>query len=350
MKRVSFYIVLVLAALLIGTFFFWHGSRHAKENTVMSASPTPTSVAASEKSTSNTVASETNAPIDLARVSAQGSKQIQDMFGIKPNMTPEEVKQKVADWYLEQARKMAARDQHPIIFYGKTVDESNQPLADANVHFSLNGGLAEKDLHSDADGNFYISDLVGKLLIIDIYKNGYYSSKNCHAAFDYARYLPNPLQPEIFQLRKKGAGVDLISAVLNAKMPRDGTPVNIDLIKGKAEVSGQLQMSQIKPPYESWKKATAWSFRMEIPDGGLVEENEEFPFEAPEDGYQSAIDFNFKASQPDWKTRLTESYYFVFGNPRRYGQMTVQTDIMWGGARITYAINPDGSRYLEPKQ
>ena len=167
--------------------------------------------------------------------------------------------------------------------------------------------------------------------------------------FDYTTYQPNLLRPEVFHLRKKGVGAGLISSTLDVKFARDGTPMNVDFINQNFGTTGQLKMVQIKPPYESWKQATAWSFKMEIPDGGFVEENDEFPFEAPESGYQTTIEFIFKAGQPDWQTDLKKSYYIVFGNPPRHGRLDVENDIMWGGARIKYAINPDGSRNLESK-
>ena len=112
--------------------------------------------------------------------------------------------------------------------------------------------------------------------------------------------------------------------------------------------SGQIQISEHKPEYLEWKQATSWSFRMEIPDGGFVEHNDEFPFEAPVDGYQSVVEFNFQKGDTNWMD-INKKYYIKFGNPPRYGIFNVQTSISMGGAITSYAINPDGSRYLEPK-
>ena len=153
-----------------------------------------------------------------------------------------------------------------------------------------------------------------------------------------------------FTFVKKGVGVDLISATLNVKMSRDGTPVRVRFSQSKfwGKRSNANESSQTSL-YESWKEATAWSFQMEIPDGGFIEESDEFSFEGPEDGYQQKIASDFKAGQPDWKTYYTKNYYFVFGNPPRFGRLTVETDITWGGARLTYTVNPSGARNLEPK-
>jgi hypothetical protein len=249
--------------------------------------------------------------------------------------------------------------QRPIEFYGKVVDENAQPVSGVGIAFGCSQHLTEQYFETSTisgyDGLFSISGLTGSTLSVRVGKNGYYAIKSNPTRFDYMNILntgsfqPNHNNPVIFHLRKKGIGVDLISATLNVKIQRDGTIVRVDFLNKTFGATGQFQMSQTKPPYESWKKATAWSFHMTIPDGGFIEQNDEFPFEAPESGYRSAIDFDFKANEPAWETGFKKNYYIVFGNPPRYGQMTIETDIMSGGARLTYAINPDGSRNLEPK-
>jgi hypothetical protein len=88
---------------------------------------------------------------------------------------------------------------------------------------------------------------------------------------------------------------------------------------------------------------------MEIPNGGFIEDNDEFPFAAPEDGYQKTIEFDLDKNQPDWKTSIHKDFYIKYGNPPQYGHLYLDTSIMMEGARLTYAINPTGSRNLEPK-
>jgi hypothetical protein len=350
MKRTRFYTVLLLAVLLTAAAIF----RHRSHSVVKTISTNTASVISTSTNSETSMPSDNpteNKPTEVAKLPVDRLAQM----GITPEMTQGQREEKFKEWYISQAAKMSAQHQHSIEFYGETLDESNQPVAGVNAHLILTespatpNGIVEANIQSDTQGYFTFTGAVGKLLQVWLDKSGYYVSKSNRIDFDYMGYQPNPNQPEVFHLRKKGSGSDLISAVLNAKMPRDGTPVNIDLIKGKVGASGQLQMSQVKPPYESWKKATAWSFNMTIPDGGFVEESEEFPFEAPINGYLSTITFNFRAGQPDWKTNLKKSYYIVFGTPPCYGRVDIENDIMWDGAHISYSINPDGSRNLEPK-
>lgn len=252
----------------------------------------------------------------------------------------------------------------PINFYGKVVDENDRPLDGATVFFSWTDlsvdGTSEKQLLSGPDGLFSLVNQTGKRLSARVIKDGYYTPKSEFLSFEYANpadglFAPNPSNPVIFHLRKKGVGAELITSRVGMKpylgvtMPLDGTPVSVDLLGKKQGQGGQLVLSQKKPTYETWKHATEWSFRMEIPDGGFLEHNEEFHFMAPEVGYQSAVELQFQKNGTNWAEDVRKDYYVKFGNPPRYGRLHVDTSILTSGARLTYAFNPSGSRNLESK-
>ena len=159
----------------------------------------------------------------------------------------------------------------------------------------------------------------------------------------------------VFHLRKKGAGAKLINSLSGMSgdfpvhVPRDGTPVQIDIMQRKQGSAGQLQLSEYKPDNAGWQQATQWSFKVEIPGGGLIGQNDEFPFEAPANGYEPAFVFQFQKGE-NWTTNLKTNFYVKFGTPPLYGWIQIETGINYGGATLTYAINPDGSRNLEPNQ
>lgn len=268
--------------------------------------------------------------------------------------------------YREHVRADPAYDwKQPISFYGKVVDENNQPVASASVDYTWStveaerGTLTKHD-ETDTSGLFAIHE-TGSGIGITVSKDGYYTTPSERLRnYEYANhgngvFTPNPKNPVIFHLRRKGAGVLLLTSQhgmspdFPINIPRDGTPVKIDIMQREVGDSGQIQVSENKPEHNAWKQATSWSFRMEIPDGGLVEESDEFPFEAPESGYQPVMQFDFQQGQTNWATMLKKDFYIKLGNPPRYGRLQVQTDISYGGAILTYAINPDGSRNLEPQ-
>jgi hypothetical protein len=274
----------------------------------------------------------------------------------------------VPESVMEYVKKIKADPQYdwkqPINFWGRVVDESNVPVANASIHFTWNDisekGTSDADAKSDGNGFFSLTDRRGKRLYVDVGKEGYYSSGNSRgSAFEYANpadglFTPDQNNPVVFHLRKKGVGVDLVTSQNGMKpyfgvtVPLDGAPVQVDLLERKTG-EGQMVISQVKPEYKNWKQATNWLFRMGIPDGGFIEENDEFPFEAPIEGYQSVLEFNFQQDLSDRATNIRKDYYIKFGNPSRYGWLKLDTSILMEGARLTYAINPTGSRNLEPK-
>ena len=201
------------------------------------------------------------------------------------------------------------------------MDENNQPVQGATVDFSWTDlspdGTSEYHTTSDAAGLFSMVNQTGKRLSATASKLGYYSAADARlASFEYANpadglFTPDPNNPVVFHLRKKGVGADLVTSQYGVKnyfgvvAPLDGVPVRVDLLERKSGgQGGQLVLSQTKPTYDKWTQATAWSFRMEIPDGGFVGQNDEFAFEAPESGYQPVLQFDFQQGQTNWATML----------------------------------------------
>ena len=132
--------------------------------------------------------------------------------------------------------------------------------------------------------------------------------------------------------------------------PTDGTPVNVDLFHQKTSEYGTLQISQNKPSNIPWQQISQWSFMMTLKDVGFVENRDEYPFEAPDNGYQSNVQLDFQKDSTNWTTGFNKSYYFRFGNPPIYGVVRVETALTDAAVQLTYAINPDGSHNLEPQK
>jgi hypothetical protein len=309
-------------------------------------------------------AQRTNALKLKQNISVEATPQIAPMQSASvPIPIPKDATQSTTGSLSNAIQNWSTQIHRPIEFYGRVVDENNQPIEGAGVEFVWThfAPLAEEtpktNTISDYNGNFSITGVIGANLGVYVGKNGYYNVKALNQNdFSYSTlpgmtpFQSDPNNPVIFHLRKKGSGADLISANLNPKISLDGTPIWVDLLAAKTGENGQLKISQIKPTYLEAKQAKEWSFTMSIPSGGFVEEDDAFPFEAPEYGYQPVIEFKFNKGETIWATLLKKSYYIAFGQPPRYGWLTVETDIGWGGARLHYAINPDGSRYLEPKE
>jgi alpha-tubulin suppressor-like RCC1 family protein len=253
-----------------------------------------------------------------------------------------------------------------INFYGRVVDESNKPIADANIHFEWSGmfvrGRNAADVVSDQNGYFSLLNKSGKSLGVSISKAHYYSPRRNRAveSFQYAvpsgnAFVPDPNKPVLYYLREKGVGArTLITSQygvysdFSVNAPMDGTPVQVNLLERKTG-SGPLEISQVKPGYAKSRTATNWSLTLKIPGGGFVSGgDEEFPFHPPESGYRPEEDFDFEKGQTNWATDIEKNYYIRFGDPPVYGRLRLDTRISSDFVRLNYAINPDGVPNLEP--
>ena len=255
-----------------------------------------------------------------------------------------------------------ARWQAPIEFYGKVVDENTNPVADAMASFHwveapTADGNRSTNIKSDSGGLFSLHDALGLTLAVSVGKEGYYSSRRDNDSFSYGsvavgHFSPDSQNPVIFHLRKKSQGVELLTSQNGmrpdvwVRVSKDNTPVRVDFFQKQASATGQLEIRQNKPP---WQGATNWSFRLSIPDGGLVENQDEFQFTAPDTGYQPTVEYHFAKGETDWTTQVAKQFYIAFGQPRKYGWLRIESNLAQETVFLTYAINPTGSRNLEPQ-
>lgn len=251
--------------------------------------------------------------------------------------------------------------QAPIEFYGKVVDENTNPVAGAKIIFHwvevpTEEGNRTTNTESDAGGLFSLNGARGPSLSISVNKEGYYTSRRDNDSASYGplgagNFSPDSRNPVIFHLRKKGQGAELITSDngirpnLAVRLAKNNVPVRVDFFKKQAGVSGELEISQDKPP---WQEATVWSFRMSILDGGFVENEDQFQFEAPEKNYQQTVEYRFKKGEANWATQVTKQFYIAFGQPLKYGWLRIESNLAQETIFITYVINPSGSRNLEP--
>src|ERR1041384_7147579 len=194
--------------------------------------------------------------------------------------------------------------QAPIEFYGKVVDESNSPVAGASVRFNwdetpLGDGQRSSTAQSDSEGLFSLRGERGRVLEVRVAKDGYYTPKPGFQSFGYsmtAHYSPDAQAPEIFRLKTRGRPEPLLRVAGNglAKMrdyllSEDGAAAKVSLRDGRQAPIGQgdirLQV-WVGKPVPGFPSRFEWKCRVSVPDGGLLEVKDEFPFLAPAAGLQ----------------------------------------------------------------
>ena len=259
------------------------------------------------------------------------------------------------------AAHILAAWQAPIDFYGKVVDENTNPVPGVNIHFNWSelperGGERTSDTQSDSDGLFSLHGKRGAALTVSFSKQGYYSSGRGEQTFSYAlpkAISPDPRDPVIFRLRKKGIGETLIGVKQNYRVARDGTPLGIDLATGKAGTGGSGDLvvqcwtdDQGKPSGAKYD----WHCILTVPGGGMVPTDGEFPFLAPENGYALTNEIAMPADRTNWTSDVDLKFFYRVADGR-YGRMTFS--MIAGGQHfcmINSVLNPSGSRNLEPAQ
>jgi hypothetical protein len=246
----------------------------------------------------------------------------------------------------------------PINFYGRVVDENERPVPAAKVHaqwsdLSPNGASSEETF-SDSQGSFSITGKTGRGITIRIAKEGYYTPKQQQISFDYAGFWEanyheaDPRHPVTFHLRTKGRTESLTSGEIRPTLSADGTPVRVDLLNGgRISPEGQVEIAAVTNTEKYPPRVFDWQASIVVQDGGLVEYDLEFPFEAPEEGYVPKVEFKMLASAPDWRRSIEKSYFIRIGTPPKYGRIRVRFNGASQKVSFDYAVNPTGSRNLE---
>lgn len=267
---------------------------------------------------------------------------------------PSEERQKLREQAIDRAND---EWRAPIDFYGKVVDQDNNPVPEATVVLSWNNlsGTHNGKAQSDSEGLFSLREEQGKFLSVIVNKEGYYAYKPQGEGFFYAgrndNFMPDQGSPVIFQLRKKGHAEPLIAFENDFLIPKDGKPVEVSLTRGRPAPSGQGDLR-----VECWTSDQGkgrgekydWKCRIAIPNGGLQPASGGFAFEAPVDGYQPFDEIDMRVNLgAGWQRNAERNYFLKLGNGN-YARISFK--MIAGGGHFFHVesfLNPRGSRNLE---
>jgi hypothetical protein len=265
----------------------------------------------------------------------------------------------------ESVAKVISALSTPITFYGKVVDQNGNPVADADVDygtidkFDANG--SDYTGKSDGNGSFFKSGIAGAVLTVGVRKEGYY---NIHGASDAAfaygvapdatrKEPPTADNPAIFVLQKMGATEPLMHVNSRQyKVSKTGEPMEINLLTGKQVSLGQGSIRFERRANDEKKDQHGrfdWSVRVTIPNGGLVEREGQFAFEAPATGYEPAVEINMPAELGEqWRYSVNKDY-FVRIREGQYARVNLEIYAGHDNSIVLESfVNPNpGSRNLE---
>jgi hypothetical protein len=255
----------------------------------------------------------------------------------------------------------------PITFYGKVVDENNQPVAGVQVRAEIlvgymvsptQGGqrLDQISLTTDPDGKFTVDNVKGTSIRFNvIQKDGYQLSPRVgKPTYLYypVKVHPNFEKPEIFRMWKMRGKEPLIQTGWDHKLSCDGTINRFDLLHGSQNAHGNLEIVCTRVPLNIVPRENRrfdYSIKITIVGGGIQPTDDEFTYLAPENGYRPDLTIAQKADNPKWQGGMKQEFYIKTKNGD-YGRLFVDwyawqtspTHLDWN-----CSINPSGSRNLE---
>lgn len=258
---------------------------------------------------------------------------------------------------LEWQEMMRRLDQTPMDLFGIVLDEKDQPVPGATVRVSWNPLQGDTEvvlLTTGMDGKFSFTGRKGRYVNVDVSKDGYDIVRGGRGQlpFNFAAppgekgYRSNPNQPEIFRLRKKGGNPALVHKDLKFILPTNGT-LKIPLPEGPAAGNGELEFILTKSRKQS---PFAWTAKAKIQGGGFIKAEGQFPFEAPEEGYQEELTWSFPLNEQGRQRHIDfeETYFVAFGSPRKYGRIKLWPKADTEKLLVEYYFDPSGGRNLEP--
>lgn len=298
---------MVLVFILLG--YWWmsqHGHKALSQPTKTPSSPLASTPGAPSPNSKPT----TNAAIPKTPLNAASEHQA-------------EVKRENKVWDLWLAT--------PISFYGKVVDTDGNPIADASVSISMvdtpgpGEGHTKLQKKSDSNGMFSVSGH-GLGLVVMVSKDGYYQTDKSSGNFGYSSVggktnpHPNPNDPAIFVLKKRGQTEPLIVTQGSVKIATDGSSRQMSLTTGhtwivpKGDIVVQAWVQNQGIPVNS-NKPYDWRCVITVPGGGIqAQTGGAFDFTAPESGYQSSDVIDMPATAKSWDQTASRSYFLKLAN------------------------------------
>jgi len=305
----------------------------------------------------------TNSPLENASVTSQSVPNV-----ISPTtITPVNSKPSTANDIRTPQGFQRYVEEHnvQIDFYGQIIDQDSNALSGATIEVSIRhwtmpdpivllAGSKEiyVEQNSDANGRFEIHGEKGDGVYIEsIQKSGYELEPGQR---NYGTVNGSFESPVMIKMWSTNIHEQLVTGEKKFQIVPDGRPYVIDLSKGTIAESGGGDL-------KAWIKYAApatrgqlsdWSCELDVINGGLLEQPlGSAMFSAPAEGYVPAFQSLQQIKGGQRGSSGEHLFYVRLKNGQEYGRIAIgfyapfnnQTP---GLIRLSYAINPSGSRIL----
>ncbi len=265
-----------------------------------------------------------------------------------------------------------------ITFWGRVVDQHNQPVANAEIYYTgtnayLSSGGGRGRLHADEQGYFEIDTTGASLSLtgvvdssIDRISTGIvrFESHDGKRGYDNWKkyttketaYIVHAWRLSEYKGTFKGSSGGHLNADGNIYTLRFSDKWNA-VQRFEGVQPGHLRASCTRPHMESNRDYGDWSVSITPINGGIQETNDLYLNIAPESGYQPSLDIVMKKGDSSYKHEIkNKRYYFNSNSGKEYGSLQITMRPFRNAKKeacnidIRYKINPTGSRNLELKR
>jgi len=265
----------------------------------------------------------------------------------------------------EVSRKEIESHNVPIHFYGKIVDQDSNALDNVRVQVSirhwtvpdpsrLDIGSTEiyTGANSASDGRFEIHEGTGDGLDFEsIIKDGYELEPGQRS---FGATSGSFLDPVTFKMWSTNIHEKLIGGQKSFHIVPDGRPYFINLNGGTISETGDgdLKVWINYTNQVAHGQMYDWSAGINVISGGLVEEPlGSAMYKAPTDGYSPSFQLQQQIKGGQSGDIGERHFYVMLKNGQEYGQISINLYAPYnnqipGMIRLSYAINPSGSRIL----
>jgi len=243
-------------------------------------------------------------------------------------------------------------------FYGKVIDQNNQPVIEAKVTGNVmttlgfqGTGETPHETQTDKDGDFEFLGLHGESLGIVPEKDGYLFEQRGNGNWT-DNYKADSNNRVIFTMWKLKGAEPMVHVHLHDYIACDGTVMNYNLQTGRRlpNGGGDLTVQLTRNPINIVRgNPFDWSVTLEMSNGGLIQTSDIYPDKAPAQGYQPSITIDMPVSASNWSPSLSDSYYFYNGS--NYGRISIRIMADFQPPPTLFDadiyLNPSGSQNLE---
>jgi len=255
------------------------------------------------------------------------------------------------------------QNEQPQNFYGRVIDQNGKPIVGAditgNLGYDFGFESSEKsEVHktqTDSAGFFQFTGLHGARFGVTARKAGYEMGMRGEGYKSSIGQKTTPDDRATFMMWKLRGAEPIEHIRFQSRVPYNGTTATFNLQPREKvkDNGGDLRITLLRSPLEitpGLLHPYDWQVKIELVNGGILKENDPYPYWAPENGFEPFFETNVSSNDVLWNAELRQ-YFYIKNAQGQYGRLFINLSTNSKrpdtGIAVELWINPSGSRNLE---